>query len=301
VTGSDDVDIVRFERLVAAGRTELARDPAPAAETLRDALGLWRGPALLDVFDLEFFQTTITRLDELRLTAIEDRVGAELRLGRGADLVTELTALAVEHPLRERLVAALMRAMSEAGSPAEALGLFERTREALADRLGTDPSPELSAVHTAVLRGEIVPAPAPAPGPEAAQRTNMPAGLTSFVGRDADVVKVRELLGDYRLTTLIGPGGAGKTRLAVEASRTLLDQMPDGVWLVEFDRVTEPADLPAAVLAALGLREQSLMGAPGDPHRPAHGGVARPGCTARARQLRACHHRRCNARGPRTR
>ena len=263
VTGSDDVDIVRFERLVAAGRTELARDPAPAAETLRDALGLWRGPALLDVFDQEFFQATITRLDELRLTAIEDRVGAELRLGRGADLVTELTALAVEHPLRERLVAALMRAMSEAGSPAEALGLFERTREALADRLGTDPSPELSAVHTAVLRGEIVPA--PAPGPEAAHRTNMPTGLTSFVGRDADVVKVRELLGDYRLTTLIGPGGAGKTRLAVEASRTLLDQMPDGVWLVEFDRVTEPADLPAAVLAALGLREQSLMGASGDP------------------------------------
>jgi DNA-binding SARP family transcriptional activator len=92
VTGSDDVDIVRFERLVAAGRAELARDPAPAAERLRDALGLWRGPALLDVFDLEFFQTTITRLDELRLTAIEDRVGAELRLGRGADLVTELTA-----------------------------------------------------------------------------------------------------------------------------------------------------------------------------------------------------------------
>lgn len=262
VTGSDDVDIVRFERLVAAGRAELARDPAPAAETLRDALGLWRGPALLDVFDQEFFQPTITRLDELRLTAIEDRAGAELRLGRGADLVTELTALAVEHPLRERLVAALMRAMSEAGSPAEALGLFERTREALADRLGTDPSPELSAVHTAVLRGEIVPA--PAPGPEAARRTNMPTGLTSFVGRDADVVKVGELLGDYRLTTLIGPGGAGKTRLAVEASRTLLDQMPDGVWLVEFDRVTEPADLPAAVLAALGLREQSLMGVPGD-------------------------------------
>ena len=251
VTGSDDVDIVLFEQLVAAGRAELARDPARAAETLSDALGLWRGPALLDVFDLEFFQTTITRLDELRLTATEDRVGAELRLGRGADLVTELTALAVEHPLRERLVAALMRAMSEAGSPAEALGLFERTREALADRLGTDPSPELSAVHTAVLRGEIAPAPAPAPapGPEAGQRTNMPAGLTSFVGRDADVVKVRELLGDYRLTTLIGPGGAGKTRLAVEASRTLLDQMPDGVWLVEFDRVTEPADLPAAVLA----------------------------------------------------
>ena len=149
VIGSDDVDVVRFERLVAAGRAELARDPAPAAETLRDALGLWRGPALLDVFAQEFFQTTITRLDELRLTAIEDRVGAELRLGRGADLVTELTALTAEHPLRERLVAALMRAMSEAGSPAEALGLFERTRQALADGLGTDPSPELSAVHTA--------------------------------------------------------------------------------------------------------------------------------------------------------
>ena len=226
VIGPDDVDVVRFERLVAAGRADVTRDPARAAETLRDALGLWRGPALLDVFDQEFFQTTITRLDELRLTAIEDRVSAELRLGRGADLVTELTALVVEHPLRERLVAALMRAMSEAGSPAEALGLFERTREALADRLGTDPSPELSAVHTAVLRGEIVPAPAPAPGPDAAQRTNMPAGLTSFVGRDADVVKVRELLGDYRLTTLIGPPRNGNATRNTRAASPISSQRP---------------------------------------------------------------------------
>jgi predicted ATPase/DNA-binding SARP family transcriptional activator len=252
------VDVTRFERLVADGRAALPDDPARAASTLRAALSLWRGPALLDVAGVDFFQPTLTRLDELRLTATEVRVEADLQLGRGAGLVIELTALVAEHPLRERMVGALMRALSEAGRPAEALTVYERIRQTLADQLGADPSPELSAVHTAALRGQIDKAPAPTA--EAARRTNLRTPLTSFVGRDADVSVVSELVDDYRLTTLVGPGGFGKTRLAVEVARAMLDQMPDGVWLVELAAVADGTDVPAAVLAALDLREPSLVG-----------------------------------------
>jgi predicted ATPase/DNA-binding SARP family transcriptional activator len=253
----DAVDVTRFERLVAAGRAALSDDPASATQTLREALALWRGPAMIDVADQEYFHATITRLEELRLTATEDRIEAELRLGRGPELVTELTALTLEHPLRERLVGALMRALSDAGRPAEALAVYERTRAVLAEQLGTDPSPQLSALHIALLRGEMPLAPAPIA--DLGAPTNLPAPLTSFIGRDADVARVIELTEEYRLTTLVGPGGAGKTRLAIEASRPLLDRTPDGIWLVELDRVTDPADLPAAVLAALRLRDPSLI------------------------------------------
>jgi predicted ATPase/DNA-binding SARP family transcriptional activator len=257
LTDPDDIDVTRFERLVAAGRAEMSGDPVLAAATLREALALWRGPALLDVVDQLSFQAPSTRLEELRLTATEDWVEAELRLGRGAELVSELTTLTAEHPLRERLVGALMRALSQSGRPAEALAVYERIRAALADQLGADPSPELSGLHTAVLRRQIDAPRAPTVG--ASRRTNLRAGLTSFVGRDVDVARVRELTGEFRLTTLIGPGGSGKTRLAVEASRALLDQMPDGVWLVELAPVTEGGDLPSVVMAAMGLREHAMI------------------------------------------
>jgi predicted ATPase/DNA-binding SARP family transcriptional activator len=254
----DAVDVARFERLVAAGRSN--PDPAGAAELLREALGLWRGPALLDVADAEYFQAPLTRLAELRLTAVEERIEADLRLGRGGQLTTELTSLVAEHPLRERLVGALMRALSVAGRPAEALSVFERARATLADALGTDPSPELSNLHTALLRGELA---APVPWKSTVDdrpRTNLRAALTSFVGRDDDVTQVGKLLGEYRLTTLTGPGGSGKTRLATEAARRLVEQTPDGVWLVELAPVTDGTDVPQAVLSALGLREQALGG-----------------------------------------
>jgi predicted ATPase/DNA-binding SARP family transcriptional activator len=249
----DEVDVVRFERLVAEGRS--AGDPATAAHLLREALGLWRGSPLLDVADAEFFQAPVARLAELRLGAVEDRVDADLRLGRGAGLVTELTSLVAEYPLRERLVGALMRALSSAGRPAEALTVYERAREALADELGTDPSPELSALHTAALRGELNPM-STVDGP----KTNLRAGLTSFIGRDEDVTRVGKLLGEYRLVTLTGPGGSGKTRLAVEAASAMRDQLTDGVWLVELAPATDGADVAQAVSSAIGLRDQTLPG-----------------------------------------
>ena len=146
----DAVDAVRFERLVGQARNG---DDPRRAQWLRDALALWRGPALQDVGLQESaaFDAAVTRLERLRLTAMEDRFDAEFSLGRGAELVTELTDLVAAHPVRERLVAALMRALVAAGRDAEALRLYQRTREALADALGVDPSPELSAVHVALL------------------------------------------------------------------------------------------------------------------------------------------------------
>ena len=147
----------------------------------------------MDVAAVESFEPALARLAEQRLTATEDRIEADLRLGRAPDVITELTTLVAEHPLRERLVGILMRALSQAGRPADALAVYERARTALADELGTYPSPDLSNLHTAVLRGEIGPTPTTAVD-DTVRRTNLRAGLTSFVGRDADVAQVRDLL-----------------------------------------------------------------------------------------------------------
>ncbi|MCE6998428.1 winged helix-turn-helix domain-containing protein [Saccharothrix sp. S26] len=250
----DAVDAVRFERLVAQARTD---DGPRRVRLLRDALALWRGTAMQDVGlqDSEAFDAAVTRLDGLRLTALEDRFDAEVALGHGVDLIPELTDLATAHPTRERLVAALLRALAAAGRDSEALVVYERTREALADALGVDPSPELSTVHVALLRGELS-------RREEPRKTNLRAELTSFVGKDADVAAVRELVAEQRLTTLIGPGGSGKTRLAVETARTLLDDLPDGAWLVELAAIGPDGDVAQATLAALGLRDALLGEAP---------------------------------------
>ncbi len=250
----DAVDAVRFERLVGQARTD--GDPR-RVRLLREALALWRGAAMQGVGlqDSAAFDAAVTRLEGLRLTAMEDRFDAEVSLGHGAELVTELTDLVAAHPVRERLVAALMRALVAAGRDTEALLVYQRTREALADALGADPSPELSALHVALLRGELG-------RREENRKTNVRAELTSFVGRDADVAVVRELIAEHRLTTVIGPGGSGKTRLATETARTLLGDLPDGAWLVELAAIGADGDVARSTLAALGLRDALLSDTP---------------------------------------
>ncbi len=246
----DAVDAVRFERLVGQAH---AADGPRRVQLLREALALWRGAAMQDVEleGSEAFDAAVTRLDGLRLTVTEDRLDAEVALGHGADLVPELTDLVAANPMRERLVAALMRSLAAAGRDTDALLLYQRTREALADALGVDPSPELSALHVALLRGEVG-------RRDESRRTNLRAELTGYVGKDADVAAVRGLVGQHRLTTLIGPGGAGKTRLATETARTLLGDVPDGVWLVELAAVGADGDVAQATLAGLGLRDTLL-------------------------------------------
>ncbi|WP_345472948.1 BTAD domain-containing putative transcriptional regulator [Actinoallomurus oryzae] len=250
----DRVDAVVFERLVA---TALATDdPATRAEELRRALGLWRGPALADVSGAAFAAAPIARLEELRVEAAEERFEAEIALGHAARLVPELEELTTLHPLRERLRGQLMRALYAAGRQADALTVYEDARHALADGLGVDPSPELAAVHLSILRG--APAarpPAPPPTREPERRTNLPARLTSFVGRAEEIERIGELLTTHRLVTLTGPGGTGKTRLAGEVAGRMAATSPDGVWFVPLAPVRGALDVPQAVLVAIGIPE----------------------------------------------
>jgi predicted ATPase/DNA-binding SARP family transcriptional activator len=259
----DAVDVRRFERLAAAGHEQVRTDPAGAAVTLRSALALWRGPALADVAEAGFALATIARLEELRLTAVQDRVDADLRLGAHAGLVAELEGLVAQHPLREPLIGRLMRAQWAAGQRGAALRVYEQARARLVDELGVEPSAELSALHLEILRAEVEPAPARTePDPREApgeRRTNLRSELTSFVGRDDELAQVGTLVNRSRLTTLTGTGGAGKTRLATEAARAQLGAQPDGVWLVELAPVSDPAEVAQTVLAALGLRDHALV------------------------------------------
>ncbi|MGI8333531.1 AfsR/SARP family transcriptional regulator [Actinomadura scrupuli] len=277
-----DIDAAEFGRLVTTGRTALAEGDAQRADALlRQALRLWRGPALAEVADAGFAIASIARLEKLRLDATEDRVEAEFALGRAARLVPELEELVAAHPLRERLRGQLMRALYAAGRQAEALEAYEAARKTLGETFGIDPGPELSDTHLAILRrspeldAPARPSPIRAalihreplhhepsgrapvrtlsPRTRAGHRTNLPAQFTSFVGREAEIDRLGELLGRARLVTLTGPGGAGKTRLACEAATRLVPAMPDGVWFVPLAPVRDALDVPQAVLSALGI------------------------------------------------
>lgn len=201
--GPDAVDALRFERLAAEGRRALSGGRTEAALRLLDeALALWRGdpPA-------ELPEPVRRRLEELRLAAREDRAQAALAGGRAEGLVAELEALAAAHPLRERVRALLIRALDAAGRRAEALAAYEDVRRLLAEELGADPGPELREIHLELLRDE--------PRPRAG---SLPVPLTPLVGRADDVEAAAGALRAGRLVTLTGPGGVGKTRLAIEVA-----------------------------------------------------------------------------------
>ncbi|HVW81905.1 MAG TPA: BTAD domain-containing putative transcriptional regulator [Mycobacteriales bacterium] len=245
---SPEVDVNRFEALARAGREAFrAGDAASAERDLAAAVALWRGEPL---DGLTAADAVRTRLDEVRLEALADLAQSRLALGRAEQVIPELESLVVEHPLRERYAELLVRALHASGRSAEALASYERTRATLADLLGADPGPDLQAAHLAVLRGD------PAPTNAVEQpRGNLRATLTSFVGRETQLVQIGNLLETSRLVTLVGPGGAGKTRLATAAAAS----RGGSVWLAELAPVTDPADVPAAVLGALGQRDAMLL------------------------------------------
>jgi predicted ATPase/DNA-binding SARP family transcriptional activator len=233
-----DVDAVAFETLVAAG-------------ALPEALALWRGPALADVADEGFAAGAAARLEELRLTAMHDRIEADLERGESASLVGELRALVDANPLAERSRVLLMRALAGDGRQAEALAVYTQARELLAEQLGVDPSPDLERAYLSVLRQEF-------PSPE--RRVAAPPPLASFVGRQADLAGVRDRLREHRLVTLTGPGGIGKTRLATEVAAGL-----GPVHLVELARVTVGGDVPFTVADAVAGRERLIARRAGEP------------------------------------
>ena len=243
------MDAVRFERLAAAGQAALSRgEAAAAAGRFRQALGLWRGPALADVGEVEPLAREAARLEELRLVAVEGRIEADIELGLHAEVTGELEGLVAEYPLRERLWRLLVLALYRAERQADALAAYRRARDLLAAELGLEPGEELRRLEQAVLRQEVPAAPPPA-------RHNLPAPLTSFLGREQDLARVEELLGEARLVTLTGTGGTGKTRLAVEAGARVVGRFPDGVWLAELAGVADPGLVAAQVMGALGVRQ----------------------------------------------
>ena len=259
-TGPEAVDARRFAALTAQARSA---EPRPAAALLTEALGLWRGPALADFADAPFATATITHLAEQRLVALEDVAELRLGLGEHAAVAAELGPVVAEHPLRERLRGCLIRALHGTGRQREALDSYQELRALLADELGLDPSPELVALHQAVLTRD------PALDPPAPRGGNLPAPRTALVGRDAALADVHAHLAADRLVTLTGPGGVGKTRLALAAATAAAPGFRDGAWLVELAPVAAaggPADpdplasLVDAVLAALDVRASTAPG-----------------------------------------
>ncbi|WP_306371363.1 BTAD domain-containing putative transcriptional regulator, partial [Nocardiopsis sp. CC223A] len=237
-----DLDLDRFEGLLSR-----ARDAAPRerAGLLSRALDLWRGPAAAGFADLDGVREEAVRLEERRLTALEDLARTRLELGDHAGLADDLAGPAREHPYRERLHAALLRALYAAGRQGEALTRYEELRTRLADDLGVDPGPELTDLHRAVLLQDpdLKREPAPPAG-------NLPAPAAELVGRDTEVAAVRGLLERHRLVTVTGPGGVGKTSLALAAALGAAADPALPLDLAALDR-----DPYTALATALGVRD----------------------------------------------
>ncbi|MER5413530.1 AfsR/SARP family transcriptional regulator [Streptomyces virginiae] len=291
------VDAGRFAELTALARKE---DGAGArAALLSEALGLWRGPAYADLPDADSVRTEVARLEERRVTAQEDLAEARLELGEHVVVADELAALIAEHPLRQRLRAARMRALYGAGRQNEALAAYREVTARFAEELGIDPGPELGALHEAILRQdpELTAGPQrrpePEPQPERAAApgsapvlapavmkarrpgpaTNLPTPVSPLVGREEAVARVCAAVEASRLVTLTGPGGVGKTRLALAAASRLAEieaeaaaaadaepgPCPDGVRFVELAGAR--GGVAAVIAAALGVREDADSGA----------------------------------------
>ncbi|MFD9716794.1 BTAD domain-containing putative transcriptional regulator [Streptomyces sp. NPDC059076] len=278
----DDIDLYRFARIAGEGaRTLELGEPGTAITLFDEALALWQGELLAD---LPLRAAETPRWESRLLNVRRGRLSAVLLLGRAGEALEELAALSAEHPIDESLQLLFLRALRATGRSAEALAEYETFRRRLADRLGADPGPALRALHTELLtshgeRPDVPPAVAPRTAPDAPKATagaidagtaggtrgrapgNLRSRLTSFVGREHDIETIRADLTRARLVTLLGPGGAGKTRLSAEAAEGVVAEAPDGVWLVELAPVDDPDDVPETVLTALGARQTVLRSA----------------------------------------
>lgn len=265
---AEDVDVNEFARLARAAHAQGNADPRAGAALAREALALWRGEPPAEL---------VAPLSELYLQLRADLIEARLQSGEADEVLAELEELVSEYPLRERFIELRLRALAAAGRPAEAVAAYEQLRTTLADDLGVDPSAALQQLHVSLLRGELDAAPP-------ARRDTLPASFTTFIGRDEDVAHIGELLQTSRLITLVGPGGGGKTRLAIEAGRSLhrTGVAAEGIWLVELAPVVDSADVPQAIYDALGVREATLLERGG---RPIHDTIERIVETLRERSV----------------
>lgn len=253
---ADAVDATRFRILAAEGHDLLrADDPRAATDRLRAALRLWRADEPADLGDTTAALAERTALTEARLQALENRIEADLALGRHAGLVGELEALVDAHPYREPFLRLLAVALYRAGRQPDALRAIDRAGRRFADDLGTDPSPAL--VH---LRARIDAHDPSLRAPPRAPRSNLPAEVSSFVGRGDELAEVDATLQQARLVTLTGPGGVGKSRLAMRAAQATLSRHPGGTWLVDLATIDAPDTVAHATASALGVEDPTAIG-----------------------------------------
>jgi predicted ATPase/DNA-binding SARP family transcriptional activator len=255
VIDEGEIDAGRFNELAAAGARALEQDePSRAADLLRGALDLWGGVPFGFLADREWFRPHVTRLEEARLTTLEQRIDADLAAGKDASLVGELDDLVDEHPYRERLHAARLRALYKAGRRADALAAYQHARRCLVDGLGIEPGPELRALQLAVLADDA--SLSASVEREAAQLQRPPAPVAGIIGRERDIVDLEKLLRqkEVRLVTLVGPGGVGKTRLAIEVADRVSAQYDDGICWLPLAGLNEPNQLLPALASALSVR-----------------------------------------------
>jgi predicted ATPase/DNA-binding SARP family transcriptional activator len=246
------VDATQFEELLAAARGVLrAGDARGAADTIADALALWRGTALLGLPQSSWATAEAARLDSLRLDALEERFEAALALGEHGDVAAAIRAALEESPFRERLWGQLMLALYRSGRQADALDVFQEARRVLLEQLALEPGPELRRVQEAILAHDPAIAPVPA---APVRRGNLPASSTSFVGREAELAQVIELVREHRLVTLTGPPGVGKSRLALEVARALESELRGGAWHVGLANAAGAADVVRLVAQSLDVR-----------------------------------------------
>jgi DNA-binding SARP family transcriptional activator/tetratricopeptide (TPR) repeat protein len=262
------VDAHRFRRLLSqAGRTD---DLSARDRLLRDALALWRGPALQNAATDQLRERLCADLTEQRLHAIEESMGTGLALGRHRELLPDLARLNTEHPLRERLVELHMLALYRDGRTAEALDVYDRTRTRLADELGLDPSPALRRLHGTIARGEPVPAagrPAGGSG-DAVTPAQLPANPAGFAGRVAQLDHLDAMLTNppsaVVISAIAGTAGVGKTALAVHWAHRVRHRFPDGQLYVNLRgfgptaTVMSPADAVRGFLDALAVPAQRI-------------------------------------------
>jgi predicted ATPase/DNA-binding SARP family transcriptional activator len=246
---SGHLDSRRFEGLIGSAQGALEGGAhGVAAERFREALALWRGRALADVGELESLALEAQRLEELRLVALEGRIEAELALGLHAQLVGELERLVGEHPLRERFWRQLVLALYRCERQSEALAAYRRARAILIEQ-GLEPGSQLRQLEQAVLRHEV-----PVASPPRV-RHNLPAQLTSFLGRERELAELGGCLGEARLITLTGVGGVGKTRLALELAAQVTETFTGGGWLVDLSGISDPGLVPYELMETLGVRQ----------------------------------------------
>lgn len=263
----DAVDARRFERLVRQGHEQLVSDVDAAQRSFADALALWRGVPYADLVSAEFARVEATRLEEVWFTARQGLIETRLRTDGAARVVAEVRELTRRHPLREGLWAQLLRALYASGRQAEALEAYGQVRDLLAGELGVDPGPELRDLEHRILTHTVeVPDAArhagvgpraqrqpPHSAPLPSSAASLPVPASSLVGRQTETATVLEQLQRRRIVTLLGPGGVGKTRLALNVGMLSGDVCPDGVWFADLSPIEDPAAVPEIIADTVGV------------------------------------------------